>query len=443
MRTVLITYIIVINLIGFILMGIDKRRAIHNRWRISERTLFLIALLFGCVGVQIGMYVFHHKTRHPSFRIGLPVILALQLVLILAIGFQYYRYTNSPTQTVRRELKQIKELDTEALQSIISSAGSGEFQPVSANISNADADVIARFFQKFEYKILDEKIEKDQASVHVSITNIDMHALAQDLCAKILRNSVSIYSDVKDASTKDYYRLLGDTLAENTYDLSTTMATFRLQKEHSKWVLLTDNTLEDELTSGFISYMNDPYILSASTALSIQLDALKALTAEQWAEYLSVDDIFATYNADYYPAIDAEYIRQLADAFNYEILRCTENGDHASAAVRITSIDMKNVLEIYKGHLLSYAATTKSLRDDSVQFSNETARLLLQSLQENTSIASTDIDISFRNNGSIWDISFDQEFTNALMGNMSGAIDQFNSVTHDSESGTVIVAPVD
>ncbi len=443
MRTILITYIIVINLIGFFLMGIDKRRAIQNRWRISERTLFLIALLFGCIGVQIGMYVFHHKTKHSSFRFGLPAILILQIILLIFAAYQYHKFANSPTQVVRRELNQIRELDADTLQSFVYKSNLGESQPVSTDISDTSANVIAKFFQKFEYQILSEKIEGNQAAVNVNITNIDMHKLAQDLCTKILQKSVSVYSESSTYTTEDYYQLLGDALEENTYNLVKTSATVYLQKEHSRWTILSDDTLEDELTSGFISYMNDPYILPASTALSIQLDALKALTAEQWAEYLSVNDIFATYNTDYYQAIDAEYIRQMAEAFDYEILRCTENGEVANAVVRITSIDMKNVLDIYKGHLLSYASTTQSLRDDDVQFSNETARLLLESLEENNSVTSTDIDINFRNNGSIWDISFDQEFTNALMGNMSGAINQFNSVTHDSENGSVIVAPVD
>ena len=55
MRTVLITYLIVINLISFLLMGIDKRRAIKNKWRISEKTLFLTAFLFGSVGAIAGI----------------------------------------------------------------------------------------------------------------------------------------------------------------------------------------------------------------------------------------------------------------------------------------------------------------------------------------------------------------------------------------------------
>ncbi len=441
MRTVLITYLILINLIGFLLMGIDKRRAIQNRWRISEKTLFLTALLFGSIGALAGMYVFRHKTRHLSFRIGLPAILIAQICIVVCGLLLYNRIVSAPNRTVRRELQQIKELDAETIQSFVYYEDLAGAQSAGTGISELDADVISLFFQNFDYQIRDAIVLGDQATVNVDITNLDMHALAQDLCRKILQNSVSVYPESSASTTEDYYRLLRDTLSENSYKSATTTAVFHLRKESSGWAIQSDEALEDALVSGFISYMNDPNILSASTSLSIQLDALKALTAEQWMDYLSVNDLFATYNTDYYQAIDEEYIRQLADAFDYEILRCTENGTSATAAVRITSIDMKNVLSIYKNHLLSYAATARSLRDDDVQFSNETSALLLQSLQENEKVTSTDIDITFHNNGVIWEIAFDQEFTNALMGNISGAIDQFNSVTHDADS--VIVAPVD
>ena len=178
--------------------------------------------------------------------------------------------------------------------------------------------------------------------------------------------------------------------------------------------------------------MNDPYILSVSEVLSIHLDALKELTPEQWTEYLDIEDVFATYNADYYQSIDEEYIRQLAEDFDYEIIKCTENGDSAEVVLRVKSIDMTNVLTIYKKKLLQYAATTKSIRDDDVTFSNETSKLLLESLQENDKANATDIDLVFHNNGSIWEIYFDDTFTNALMGNMRGAIETFNTLTRET-----------
>ena len=76
-------YLAAINLLGLILMGIDKAKARRNAWRIPEKVLFLAAILGGSVGTIAGMALFRHKTKHLSFVIGLPVILLLQLIAAL------------------------------------------------------------------------------------------------------------------------------------------------------------------------------------------------------------------------------------------------------------------------------------------------------------------------------------------------------------------------
>lgn len=83
----LLTYLTIINIIGFFSMGIDKYKAVHHKWRIPEKTLFIIALMGGSAGSIVGMQLFRHKTKHPSFFIGMPVILILQvLITILQIS---------------------------------------------------------------------------------------------------------------------------------------------------------------------------------------------------------------------------------------------------------------------------------------------------------------------------------------------------------------------
>lgn len=78
---ILIAYFLLLNLLGFAVMGSDKKRAIRDAWRISEASLFLTALLGGALGCTLGMHYFHHKTRHWYFRYGMPAILLLQLIL--------------------------------------------------------------------------------------------------------------------------------------------------------------------------------------------------------------------------------------------------------------------------------------------------------------------------------------------------------------------------
>ena len=79
--TVLLVWLAVINLLTFIVYGADKRRARKGKWRVPEKTLFLLPLLGGSVGALLGMRVFHHKTKHWYFVWGVPAILLAQIAL--------------------------------------------------------------------------------------------------------------------------------------------------------------------------------------------------------------------------------------------------------------------------------------------------------------------------------------------------------------------------
>lgn len=88
MKSWLLLWILVWNGIAFVLMGLDKGRAKGQKWRIPEKVLFLSATLGGSIGAMLGMSFFRHKTRHWSFRLGMPAILAVQIVLLLALSFR-------------------------------------------------------------------------------------------------------------------------------------------------------------------------------------------------------------------------------------------------------------------------------------------------------------------------------------------------------------------
>lgn len=77
----LAVYLAAINLATFAVYGVDKHRARRGKWRVPEKTLFLLPLLGGSVGALLGMRVFHHKTKHWYFVWGIPAILLAQLAL--------------------------------------------------------------------------------------------------------------------------------------------------------------------------------------------------------------------------------------------------------------------------------------------------------------------------------------------------------------------------
>lgn len=80
-------YTLVINLIAFLTMGLDKQKARKRSFRIPEATLFTIAIIGGSIGSIAGMYVFRHKTRHRYFQFGMPAILILQVIFLLFLIF--------------------------------------------------------------------------------------------------------------------------------------------------------------------------------------------------------------------------------------------------------------------------------------------------------------------------------------------------------------------
>lgn len=84
--SIILGYFAFMNLLGFAMMGIDKRKAVKKLWRIPEYTFFVVALIGGSIGTIIGMRAFHHKTLHWYFVYGLPFILLLQIALIVFIA---------------------------------------------------------------------------------------------------------------------------------------------------------------------------------------------------------------------------------------------------------------------------------------------------------------------------------------------------------------------
>jgi uncharacterized membrane protein YsdA (DUF1294 family) len=80
---IIIAYAVLVNIVTWILFGIDKWKAKRNKWRIPEATLLFFAVIGGSIGALCGMYLFHHKTKHKKFFLGVPLILLLQIAVII------------------------------------------------------------------------------------------------------------------------------------------------------------------------------------------------------------------------------------------------------------------------------------------------------------------------------------------------------------------------
>ncbi len=88
-----IYYLVIINIVTFLVYGIDKWKARKAMWRVREASLLMLAVLGGSIGAWLGMKVWHHKTQHKKFRYGIPAIIIIQLGII---GFFLYLQLNHP-----------------------------------------------------------------------------------------------------------------------------------------------------------------------------------------------------------------------------------------------------------------------------------------------------------------------------------------------------------
>jgi uncharacterized membrane protein YsdA (DUF1294 family) len=100
MKEMLLYYIVGVNILTFLVYGIDKWRAKKGSWRISEATLLLLAVIGGSIGAWLGMKVWHHKTMHKKFKYGIPAILIIQIILI---GYGNFTPNVSPSSDVQME----------------------------------------------------------------------------------------------------------------------------------------------------------------------------------------------------------------------------------------------------------------------------------------------------------------------------------------------------
>lgn len=89
----IVLYYMIINIFSCFLIGLDKRKAVLGQYRIKERTFFLLCWMLGSLGVLFGMYIFHHKTKHYSFKYGIPIILLINMAIMTLILHLILRFS--------------------------------------------------------------------------------------------------------------------------------------------------------------------------------------------------------------------------------------------------------------------------------------------------------------------------------------------------------------
>lgn len=331
-----------------------------------------------------------------------------------------------PEKAVRQEMEQIRKLDESTIENFISYEDIKVANASASEIGSEPAEAVKLFFKNFKYRIRSSSVSEDQTSaiVNLDITNIDAKELAKDLCRAIIQDTTINDNASSGDGITSSFALMKQCLENNSYSLVTTKATVNLVKQDEEWIIPESEDLEDELTGGLVSYLQDPYLLTPEDVLDCTLSVFSSFDADQWHTYLNSEDILGT-GSDLADEIDLALCEQIARFFDYTIDDASQDGDTAEVSATITSLDLEAVMNSCRASLLAYAKTTESIRATDEEISQKTAELLLTALLENESSALHSVTVPLVNNGYSWELQPDELFSSALIGGMVSALELF------------------
>lgn len=426
-------YLAAVNLTGLAAFGLDKYRAVKNKWRIRESTLFLIALLGGSPGCLAGMYLFHHKTRHKKFTIGIPLILTLELILG-CFGYRYFRehlpYEHDPEKLIEHELSLLKSADPKTVEQNLSYQDIFPTESTDKTIPNEVESVFTDFFKNFSYEIKDVSRNGKTAQVTVELTTLDGQKLAKEYSRRALVKQIqnSANPSTVEFSLEDCYLLLGNVLKENTIESVTSEYTVSLTREGNTWSVSSPGDFESALTGHFASYVSDVNLFTPSEMIALHLDTLKNFDSEQLSRYLALDSIFSG-DAEYKRTISRALAAQLLTYLDYSITSETisEDGSSATVEMELTSYDCHSMMNQYREKVMEYTKTAQALEDGISGRLTKANKLLVSCISENTATTVSSFTIQLNNDGANWKLEMNDEITQALLGNINEAIQEISA----------------
>lgn len=330
----------------------------------------------------------------------------------------------TPETLVKSELELIKKLDEKTIKSFVSYEDIAQGQSRDTDVGEETTEAVKLFFQNFSYDIVSVSANDDTASVTVEIHNLDAQALAHDLCLALVHQTAN--PAIGEPNTMNsYFAILRNILKDNTYEEKTTEAHFELVHLSNGWSIQNTATLEDELVGGLITALSDPYLLTPEEVAEATLDTFQSFSPEDWVSYLNMHDVFAI-GSEISDQVDRSLATQIARHFSYSITQMKVDGDEATASADITSLDMEAVLGSYRQKLLLYADTTESVRASDTEIADKSAAFLKEALDENEATILRSVPLSFRNNGSSWEMNLGEEFSDVILGGSSDALHAFS-----------------
>lgn len=377
--------------------------------------------------------MFHLKR---SIRIAAVLAAAAAVILCVALLVRLSR-KNSPQWAVQSSLKRLQNLDDDSIRSLFafSDAETASQGATAQDIPSYASEAVQLFFKNFTFRIISSKENDSTAEVVVCATNVDARELASEIRLLQLEDSLRISREStgensgqgsSDPGSDNIFSLMKKALSKNTFSMTDTEQTITLTQVLGEWTVRSDDSLKKMLTGGLAEELSDPYLLTPEKTLAVYLNQYRTLTEDEWAVLLQADDLFQTSSSDS-SSIDKAYIEKIMEYYDYRIDGVRTEGDIAQADVTVTSIDMKKVLLSYRQKLIDYAHTAESISGDSITLNNTSAALLMEALTQDGAPASYPVSIRLMNDGSTWQLTDSSGLANALLGNISEALDAMNS----------------
>ncbi len=330
----------------------------------------------------------------------------------------------TPEKLVARELNAIKNLDEKTIQNFVSYEDIVKSRSRDTDIGSKTTEAVQLFFKEFDYEILSSSIDKETALVTAKIQTLDTKPLAHDLCLELAKRSILPDASMAEPTMNAYFAILGDILKTNTYELVSREAHFELARMEHGWSIQSTPALEDELVGGLITHLSDPYLVTPEELATATLDVFDSFSAEDWMAYLNMNDVFSTGSKNA-AETDRKLAEKIAENFSYQISQVKVEQDTATASADIQSLDMHSVFSLFKEKLLSYAETTESVLASESELADKSASLLSQALDESKDSILRSVPLTFTNHGSGWEMTFDDNFGQVLLGGTEEALSAF------------------
>ena len=364
--------------------------------------------------------------RRPLQILAAAAAAALAVFIVLSL---LHRETG-PEKTVRDSLGKLQALDGGQISDLfsLSAAETASQGASSQDLPEYASEAIQLFFRDFSFHIVSSTRQDSIAQVTVRATNMDSRELARAIRRLELENSLRSTQEGQPSgagSSVNVFSLMKTVLSTQSIPLSSSEETLTLDKTQDGWAVRSDDALKRLLTGGLADSLSDPYLLSPEETLSIYLDQYKTMTVDEWKSRFQAEDLLRASASDY--PVDDTYISLIMKYYDYQIDDIRTENSIAEADVTVTSVDMTAVLLSFREKLISYARQAESLSQDSITLTSASASLLMDAFSESAAPGTSKITGRLENDGTSWQLTDTSGLANALLGDIAGAIDAFNS----------------